>query len=289
MKKKIFPYLLLAPMILVMGALVFYPIAATFSYSLKKWKLTEPGDIHFVGLDNYVKVLASDSFWYSMQNTVFILIFVVVFTTVLGFLVASFLNIQVRFSGVLLALAVLPWALPPFVNGILWRFVFYSGYGFLNKLLIGLGLVEQPIEFLASRWSLLLVVSIVVVWRSVPFMALVCLAGRQSIPMGLYEAARIDGGSRWQIFRRITLPLMLPFVGAGVTSASVTAINVFDEIVSLSGYSDLGKNILMESYLTTFTFLDFGEGSAVTYIVMFFALILGIFYLKSLAKEVSYE
>ena len=289
MKKKIFPYLLLAPMILVMGALVFYPIAATFSYSLKKWKLTEPGDIHFVGLDNYVKVLASDSFWYSMQNTVFILIFVVVFTTVLGFLVASFLNIQVRFSGVLLALAVLPWALPPFVNGILWRFVFYSGYGFLNKLLIGMGLVEQPIEFLASRWSLLLVVSIVVVWRSVPFMALVCLAGRQSIPTGLYEAARIDGGSRWQIFRRITLPLMLPFVGAGVTSASVTAINVFDEIVSLSGYSDLGKNILMESYLTTFTFLDFGEGSAVTYIVMFFALILGIFYLKSLAKEVSYE
>ncbi|HIW83124.1 MAG TPA: sugar ABC transporter permease [Candidatus Dorea gallistercoris] len=289
MKKKIFPYLLLAPMILVMGALVFYPIAATFSYSLKKWKLTEPGDIRFIGLDNYVKVLTSDSFWYSMQNTVFILIFVVVFTTVLGFLVASFLNIQVRFSGVLLALAVLPWALPPFVNGILWRFVFYSGYGFLNKLLIGMGLVEQPIEFLASRWSLLLVVSIVVVWRSVPFMALVCLAGRQSIPTGLYEAARIDGGSRWQIFRRITLPLMLPFVGVGVTSASVTAINVFDEIVSLSGYSDLGKNILMESYLTTFTFLDFGEGSAVTYIVMFFALILGIFYLKSLAKEVSYE
>lgn len=289
MKKKIFPYLLLAPMILVMGALVFYPIAATFSYSLKKWKLTEPGDIRFIGLDNYVKVLTSDSFWYSMQNTVFILIFVVVFTTVLGFLVASFLNIQVRFSGVLLALAVLPWALPPFVNGILWRFVFYSGYGFLNKFLIGMGLVEQPIEFLASRWSLLLVVSIVVVWRSVPFMALVCLAGRQSIPTGLYEAARIDGGSRWQIFRRITLPLMLPFVGVGVTSASVTAINVFDEIVSLSGYSDLGKNILMESYLTTFTFLDFGEGSAVTYIVMFFALILGIFYLKSLAKEVSYE
>lgn len=289
MKKKIFPYLLLAPMILVMGALVFYPIAATFSYSLKKWKLTEPGDIRFIGLDNYVKVLTSDSFWYSMQNTVFILIFVVVFTTVLGFLVASFLNIQVRFSGVLLALAVLPWALPPFVNGILWRFVFYSGYGFLNKLLIGMGLVEQPIEFLASRWSLLLVVSIVVVWRSVPFMALVCLAGRQSIPTGLYEAARIDGGSRWQIFRRITLPLMLPFVGVGVTSASVTATNVFDEIVSLSGYSDLGKNILMESYLTTFTFLDFGEGSAVTYIVMFFALILGIFYLKSLAKEVSYE
>lgn len=289
MKKKVVPYLLLAPMILIMGALVFYPVAATFSYSLKKWKLTQPGDIRVIGFKNYVDILTSDSFWYSLQNTLVILAVVVVLTTVVGFLVSSFLNIQVRLSGVLLALAVLPWALPPFVNGILWKFVFYSGYGFLNKLLVGLGFFDQPVEFLTSRWSLLLVVSVVVVWRSVPFMALVCLAGRQSIPVDFYEAARIDGGGSFQIFRRITLPLMLPFVGVGVTSASVTAINVFDEIVALSGYSDLGKNILMESYLTTFTFLDFGKGAAVTYIVLFFALILGIFYLRSLAKEVSYQ
>ena len=289
MKKKVVPYLLLAPMILIMGALVFYPVAATFSYSLKKWKLTQPGDIRVIGFKNYVDILTSDSFWYSLQNTLVILAVVVVLTTVVGFLVSSFVNIQVRLSGVLLALAVLPWALPPFVNGILWKFVFYSGYGFLNKLLVGLGLFDQPVEFLTSRWSLLLVVSVVVVWRSVPFMALVCLAGRQSIPVDFYEAARIDGGGSFQIFRRITLPLMLPFVGVGVTSASVTAINVFDEIVALSGYSDLGKNILMESYLTTFTFLDFGKGAAVTYIVLFFALILGIFYLRSLAKEVSYQ
>ena len=289
MKKKAVPYLLLAPMILIMGALVFYPVAATFSYSLKKWKLTQPGDIRVIGFKNYVDILTSDSFWYSLQNTLVILAVVVVLTTVVGFLVSSFLNIQVRLSGVLLALAVLPWALPPFVNGILWKFVFYSGYGFLNKLLVGLGLFDQPVEFLTSRWSLLLVVSVVVVWRSVPFMALVCLAGRQSIPVDFYEAARIDGGGSFQIFRRITLPLMLPFVGVGVTSASVTAINVFDEIVALSGYSDLGKNILMESYLTTFTFLDFGKGAAVTYIVLFFALILGLFYLRSLAKEVSYQ
>ena len=289
MKKKVVPYLLLAPMILIMGALVFYPVAATFSYSLKKWKLTQPGDIRVIGFKNYVDILTSDSFWYSLQNTLVILAVVVALTTAVGFLVSSFLNIQVRLSGVLLALAVLPWALPPFVNGILWKFVFYSGYGFLNKLLVGLGLFDQPVEFLTSRWSLLLVVSVVVVWRSVPFMALVCLAGRQSIPVDFYEAARIDGGGSFQIFRRITLPLMLPFVGVGVTSASVTAINVFDEIVALSGYSDLGKNILMESYLTTFTFLDFGKGAAVTYIVLFFALILGIFYLGSLAKEVSYQ
>lgn len=288
MKKKILPYLLLAPMMLIMGVLVFYPIAATFSYSLKKWKLTAPGDIRFIGFDNYKNILKSESFWYSLQNTLFLLVLVVVATSILGVLVSLFLNIQVKGAGILLAVAVLPWALPPYVNGILWRFVFHSGYGFMNKVLIGLGMVDKPVEWLTSRWMLLVVVAIVVVWRSVPFMALVCLAGRQSIPHGLYEAAKIDGAGTFQIFRRITFPLMLPFIGIGITSTSVTAVNVFDEIVALSGYSDMGKNILVESYLTTFTFLDFGKGSAVTYLVMFVAAILGVFYLKSLNKEVEY-
>lgn len=275
-------------MILIMGVLVFYPIIATFSYSLKKWKLTAPGDIHFVGIKNYLDIIQSDSFWYSMQNTIFILVFVVVFTTLIGYLVASFLNVDVKWSGILLSLSILPWALPPYVNGVLWKFVFFSGYGFLNKLLIGLGTTSKQIEFLGSRWTLLLVISIVVVWRSIPFMALVCLAGRQSIPVDFYEAAKMDGGTPGMIFRYITMPLMRPFIAVGITSTSVTAINVFDEIVALSGYSDLGKNILMESYLTTFTFLNFGKGSAMTYIVMFFALILGVFYLRSLNKEVEY-
>lgn len=288
MKKKILPYLLLAPMILIMGVLVFYPIAATFSYSLKKWKLTAPGDIRFIGFDNYKNILKSESFWYSLQNTLFLLVLVVVATSILGVLVSLFLNIQVKGAGILLAIAVLPWALPPYVNGILWKFVFHSGYGFMNKVLIGLGMADKPVEWLTSRWMLLVVVAIVVVWRSVPFMALVCLAGKQSIPHGLYEAAKIDGAGTFQIFRRITFPLMLPFIGIGITSTSVTAVNVFDEIIALSGYSDMGKNILVESYLTTFTFLDFGKGSAVTYLVMFVAAILGVFYLKSLNKEVEY-
>ena len=288
MKKRILPYLLLAPMILIMGALVFYPIIATFTYSLKKWKLTEPGNIHYIGLKNYIEILQSDSFKYSMQNTLFILIFVIVFTTIIGYLISIYLNYESKCSGFLLALAILPWALPPFVNGILWKFVFFSGYGFLNKLLIGLGIVSKPVQFLGSRWLLMIVVSIVVVWRSVPFMALVCLAGRQSIPSIIYEAAKIDGGTSRGIFRHITLPLMKPFLALGITSTSVTAINVFDEIVALSGYGDLGKNILMESYLTTFSFLNFGKGSAMTYIVLFFATILGIFYLKNLNKEVEY-
>ena len=135
MKKKILPYLLLTPMILIMGVLVFYPIAATFSYSLKYWKLTAPNDVHFIGFDNYINILKSESFWYSLQNTVFLLVLILFGTTILGVLLSLFLNIEVKFSGVLLAVAVLPWALPPYVNGILWRFIFYPGYGLMNNLI----------------------------------------------------------------------------------------------------------------------------------------------------------
>lgn len=286
--KKILPYLLLAPMMVIMGVLVFYPVIMTFSYSLKRWKLTQPGNIAFIGMSNYVSVLKSASFWYSIQNTLFILAAVVILTTVIGIAVGLFLSRESKVSALMLAVALLPWALPPYVNGVLWKFILNSGYGFLNKLLLTFHLIGEPVEWLSSRWSLLFAVSIVVAWRSIPFTALVCLAGRKALPESLYEAARIDGGSGRAIFRNITVPLMRPFVGIGVTTASITAINVFDEIVALSGLGDLGKNIVVESYLTTFSFLDFGRGSAITYLVMLLAGILGIFYLRTLNREVMY-
>lgn len=279
---------LLLPIIIIMTVLVYYPIIKTFSYSMQKMKLTAPQDTGFVGFDNYRAVMSSDSFWYSLQNTLFLLAVVVLLTTVFGICVALMLNVDTKISGLLMAAAILPWALPPVVNGIIWRFIFYPGYGFMNKLLISLGFIDQPIEWMSRRFLLLFVVAVVVAWRSIPFTAIVCLAGLRAIPHEFYEAARIDGAGRWSSFRYITGPLMMPFVGIGITSASITAINIFDEIVALAGYSDLGKNLLIESYLTTFSFLDFGKGSALTYIIMLISAVLGFFYLRNLTREVEY-
>ena len=288
MKREKFAYTLLAPMIIIMLVLVIYPIAATFSYSLKKWKLSKPNDIRFIGLKNYINILSSESFLQSVKNTLFILVAVVIITTIISILVALFLNIKVRFSGVLLAIAIVPWAIPPFVNALLWKFVFYSGYGFLNKLLLNLHLINTPISWLDNRYSLLFIVSIVVSYRLIPFMTLICLVGRQSISGTLIEAAKIDGAGRFMVFKKIITPLMLPFLAVGITQTSISAINVFDEIVALSGYSDMGKSMLIESYLITFNFLEFGKGSAYTYIIMLFAGILGFVYIKSLNREVEF-
>ncbi len=288
MRKNRLAYMLLSPMLLIMLVLVAYPIIETFTYSLKRWKLTKPQDIRFIGLRNYSSILGSSSFRTVLLNTAYILVAVVLLTALLSILLALFLHIQVRFQGILLAIAILPWALPPFVNALLWKFVFYSGYGFLNKLLLRLQWIEKPVEWLNGRWSLLSVVVVVVSYRLIPFMTLVCLAGRQSVPDSLLEAARIDGAGAFTRFRCIVAPLMLPFIGIGVTSTSISAINVFDEIVALNGYSNIGKSLLIESYLTTFSFMDFGKGSALTYIVMFLAGILGFFYIRNLNREVKY-
>jgi multiple sugar transport system permease protein len=286
---KILPYMLLLPMLILMIALVYYPIAVTFSYSLKKMKLTRPNDVEFIGLKNYIEILKSEDFLYSLQNTLFLLIFVVILTTVFGFALALILNREHKLSGLFLAIAILPWAMPPIVNGIIWKFIFFPGYGFINKLFIALGLTEKPIDWLSDRSLLLMVVSVVTAWRSAPFCGIVCLAGLKTIPKELYESAAIDGSGTFSSFRHITLPLSLPFIGIGMTSASVTAVNIFDEIVSLSGFSDTGKNLLIQNYLTTFSFLDFGRGSALTYIIMILTSGIGVLYLRSLNKEVSYQ
>lgn len=286
--QKILPYILLLPMGLLMVALVYYPIAVTFSYSLREMKLTRPNDTAFVGFENYVSVLKSQDFWYSLQNTLFLLAAVVILTTLCGFFVAMILSKEHRLAGLFLAIAILPWAMPPIVNGIIWRFIFFPGYGFINKLLLMLGLIDAPVDWLSNRWLLLSVVAVVTAWRSAPFCAIVCLAGLKSIPKELYEAAKIDGSGSFHSFRYITLPLVFPFIGIGTTSASITAINIFDEIVALSGFSDVGKNVLIQNYLTTFSFLDFGKGSALTYIIMGLTAVLGVFYLRSLNREVEF-
>ena len=271
MKKKILPYLLLTPMILIMGVLVFYPIAATFSYSLKYWKLTAPNDVHFIGFDNYINILKSESFWYSLQNTVFLLVLILFGTTILGVLLSLFLNIEVKFSGVLLAVAVLPWALPPYVNGILWRFIFYPGYGLMNKLLIGMGVVDQPVEWLNSRWTLLFVVSIVVIWRSIPFMALVCLAGRQSIPHELYEAAKIDGANAWQRIKLITFPMIRPSFTISLFLTLSNSFKLFDQNLALTngGPGNATQMLALNIYQTAFSYnkMNLAQAKAVIFFV----------------------
>lgn len=279
------PYIFLAPTLLIMTVLVFYPVLVSFTYSLQSMKLTAPDDTAFVGLSNYGSVLSSPDFRYALLNTLLVVAVCVVICLVLGLALAQILNVDSRIKGFLMALAIIPWALPPVVNGILWKFIFNSGYGLLNKLLIEIGAISQPVAWLSQRWSLLLCVALVVAWRNIPFCAVIFLSAMSAIPDHLYSAARIDGAGAYQRFSHITMPLLAPSVAMALTNVSISAMNVFDEIVMFSGFGNLGKTLLVENYLTTFTFLDFGTGSAFSYVVMLLSGALGFFYMKQLGER----
>ena len=287
-KSKVLPYILILPAFIIMSVFVLYPIIVTFFYSLRKMKLTAPKDTSFIGFDNYIATLKSFDFWYSLQNSIMIMIIVIIICVLFGLLSALILDVDSKLKNILMAIAVIPWALPPVVNGILWKWIFYPGYGFLNKILYNLNIIEEPIQYLSNRYSLMLIVGIVIAWRNIPFCSIVLLSSIRAIPDVVYDAASIDGANRFQMFMRITLPLLMPAFGIILTFTSISAINVFDEVVSISGYSNLGKTILLEDYMITFSFLDFGRGSSLTYLVMLAAGTLGMLYIRAMSKKIDY-
>lgn len=278
-------YLLMLPTILLMGSLVFYPVIRTFYFSLHEYKLTRPDRIKFIGLENYADVLQSSDFHHALQNSLIVLAYVIIFVVLASIIVGLMLNYDSILSPVLTAIAIIPWALPPLVNGIIWQFIFHPSYGFLNKVLAGFGLIDQPIAWVNQRMLLLIVVSIVIAWRVVPFCAILILATLQTIPHDLYEAARIDGANEVQSFFHVTLPMITPTLAIVLIQATMAGLNVFDEIISLVGYKFEGQTLLVYNYLNTFSFLDFGYGSAITYIIMLLSGVIGYFYIRSLRLE----
>ncbi|MEW8995061.1 carbohydrate ABC transporter permease [Clostridium sp.] len=278
--KQAFGFLL--PTALIIIGLVFYPIIKTFIYSLQQYKLTEPQNVHFIGFQNYITVLKDKAFWDAAVNTLIVMVVVLILGFIFSIVVAFILNIKSKLSGLLTAIAIIPWALPPIVNGNIWKFIFYPGYGLLNKILYNLNMIEEPIKWLNNKYGTLIIVGFIVAWRIIPFCAVLILANLQSIPKEIYEASEIDGASHVQRFVNITMPLLKPSIIIVLINLIMTSINVFDEIVALVGYRNLGQTLLIYNYNQTFSFMNFGLGSAITYIIMIASGVLGYFYIKSI-------
>lgn len=282
-----FPYLLLIPSMIIMIGLVIVPIIVTFFFSLERYKLTEPNNRAFVGIENYIEVLQSEGFRYSLVNTLFIVIVVIIISLICSITVALILNKKVKLNGVLTAIAILPWALSPIVNGIVWRFIFYPGFRFMNKFLVYFGVISEPITYTINRFMLMFIIALIVSWRIIPFCAIIFLSNMQSILEPLYISSKIDGANKVQTFFKITLPLLIPSFIVVITNITISAMNVFDEVIALSGYSDLGQTLLVYNYVNTFKFLNFGLGSAITYIIMLISGIAGYFYIKNIYNPIG--
>ncbi|WP_123053612.1 sugar ABC transporter permease [Clostridium sp. JN-1] len=280
--KQAFAFLL--PTALIMIGLVFYPSIKTFFYSLQEYKLTDPENLHFIGFENYKEILKSQAFQQAVVNTLIVMVVVLVIGFLFSIVVALILNGKTKLNGFLTAVAIIPWALPPIVNGQVWKFIFYSDFGLMNKILYKLGMIHEPIKWLNTRYGTLIIVGVIVAWRVIPFCAVVFLANIQSIPKEIYEAAEVDGANSKQIFINIIMPLLMPSVAIVLTNLTMSAINVFDEIAALVGFRTTGEPLLIYNYTQTFSFLNFGFGSAITYIIMISSGAFGYFYIRSINR-----
>jgi multiple sugar transport system permease protein len=284
-KDSILPYLLILPMVLIVLALVYYPVSKTIFTSFQAMDFTKPMDTGFVLFKNYKDLLADQSIWRSLTNSLFVLAFVLIGTIVMGIFVSLVLQREAKIKGLLMAVVILPWALPPIVNGLLWRGVFHPQFGIVNKLLLDLNIIHTGIQWLSKPYLVLTICSMVVMWRTVPLAAMIFLSALTSIPSEIYESAQMDGCNSVSAFRCITLPLLRPTIAIVLTLTTFTGVNLFDEVVSLTGFSGQTRTLLIEAYLRLFKFLNFGQGSAFIALIMLILVVPTFFYIHYLTSQ----
>ena len=281
-------YLLVGPATLVIGLLVFYPLALSVWDSLHVDNLLLQ-DHHFIGARNYKDVLTDPAFVHAAKNTVAYFALVTAGSVLVGASMAVFLRGVTRLRAAWLVVILLPWAIPGTVTGALWSLIFNPQTGLLDGLLVGLHLRSEPVLWMGGTASAIVAISLTLIWQIAPITAVILLAGLESIPTTLYEAAAVDGALSRRVFLRITLPLLRPALAIALLQASVAGIGAFDQIVVLNGYSPNTVSVVMQLYLYAFRDFNFGFGIAASMVVTVSALVVSVVYLKGLYREVAYS
>jgi multiple sugar transport system permease protein len=277
-QSKALAFALVAPALLFLAATLGWPLVQAVQLSLQDVRVIgAPGN--FVGLDNYERVLANPAFWSAARLSLVWVVANAVLQTVLALAVALVLN--EKFPGVRIARTwvILTWIVPTVVVVVIWRWLFSTSGGMINPLLIQAGIVDRPVGFFATPWTALATLVFINSWRWFPFIALMMLAGLTRIPDELYEAARIDGASPWQRFRRITWPLLAPTLGVLAVIGTLLSFNVFDIIWLLTSGGPAGgsRTLPVLIYETAFKGYRLSEAATIsvlaTLMLMAFAIV----------------
>lgn len=279
-----------APALGVIVLIAMFPLTYTFWESLHLHDLRMPWlGRPFVGLGNYGEAFKEPRFWAALGHTAFFTVLTVSIELGLGLVLALAVNNAYRGRGLVRAAVLLPWAIPTVVAALIWRFMFDGQSGIANAVLMDLHLIEAPLIWFVDPIAAWVPVILSDVWKMTPFVALLLLAGLQNIDVHLYEAARIDGASRWRQFREITLPLLRPALLVAVVFRTLDAFRVFDLIFVLTG----GGPGTSTEPLALFAFsallqnLRFGFGSALSMIIFAVTFLLAIVYVRLLGSELT--
>jgi len=276
-------YVLVAPALILIVIVALVPLAQGFWFSLQHYHLDDPGATRFVGLDNYRYLLSKDPyFWPDISTTLIFTVATVLLETALGMVFALVLHRQFRGRGLMRAATLVPWAIPTVISAKMWQWMWDDQEGVINGILTRLHIVQSPVVWLAEASTAMPAIIITDVWKTTPFMALLLLAGLQTIPEDLYEAARIDGSTGLQAFLHVTLPLLRPSIVVACIFRTITALQTFDIPATMTrgGPGNATTTLAMYIHQTTVDFLDLGYGSALAVAMFVLSTAISVVYLR---------
>jgi multiple sugar transport system permease protein len=290
-KERIFAALLLLPCLLFVSVFAFYPILYSFYLSLHRIILSLPGlKQPFVGLSNYRQLFHDTVALHSLVNT-FVFVFASTFFEILfGLIIALIINRHFRGRGLVRAAVLVPWAIPTVVASQMWRFIFNDNYGLLNYLLFG-SHVSGYKAWLADPLFAFSAIVVADVWKTSSFAALIILAGLQTIPDDLYEAARLDGAGAWNRFRSITLPLIKPALLIALLFRTMDAFRVFDlvYVMTQGGPADSTNVLQFYGYKKIFAEGLMGYGSTISVLVFLVTFSVSLLYIRMIGSRLLEE
>jgi multiple sugar transport system permease protein len=284
--EKIASVLFLAPAVLFLLLTSVYPLLYSLWLSFQKWNMTIPRS-HPVwfGFKNYQNLWHSDNFRNSLQVTLIFVVFSVTIEFLLGMGLALLATSSIKGMGAIRTVMLFPLMIAPVVSGVLWRTLFHSTYGVINYAIGAVGIGPQ--EWLGSTGQALPAVITVEIWQSLPVVAFVLAAGIQSLPVDLYKAAQVDGASQWQMFRRITLPLLKPVILVLLLLRVMDAFKVFDIVFTMTygGPGQTTELVSMLIYKTGMKFFQIGQASAMSWVFLVIIFIISLFFIRKMERN----
>lgn len=273
--------LFLVPTLLILFGIALYPIIYSIVISFSDMRITRPQQIVNYSLENYMLLLQSSQFHTIILNTLLLVGGAVLFQFIIGFSIALLMNRSMKGFGVVRTLFILPMVVTPSVGALIWSVIYNPSYGPLAYFLSLLG-IQSP-EWLTDSGIALVSIIIVDIWQWTPFVMLLLLAGLQSMPQDIYEAAKIDGATSYKAFIYITLPLMKPLIGITLLIRAVDAFKLFEKIYILTGGGPglATENLMFHAYKEAFNLFRTGRAAAVATILLIIVLSLNIIILKS--------
>lgn len=260
-------WLFLAPTLIALVMVGLWPLTRTLWLSLTDARLGDAAAASFIGFANYRLLLGDAEWWNAVWNTLIFAASSVAIETVLGIVFALVMNARFRGRGLVRAAILVPWAIPLVVSGKMWAWMYNDLYGVINAALLGLGVIAEPIAWLADADLAMAAVVATDVWKTTPFMALLILAALQMVPKDVYEAARLDGVSPVVVFFRITLPLIRPVLLVAVIFRTLDALRIFDLIYIMTSNSRQTATMSIFARRELVEFADVGYGSAASVLI----------------------